>query len=495
MTANTINAAKEERACFIPFDNFKIRFEQSPNGKGIIILIDIDDFLVKMADLQQEMLDKHEFKNGVRFKTKTIKMLEQLRHNCDYLIGEVKKEVNSARLKNAIPDLGRFPTFRNYVFDINDPDRYEKVLKHVETYKDVAKELYDQFFEERDVCLEIDNLNKGETLAFDLPSEHEQIKHCQELIDKNKEAFKEISIFCLGEGKRLSTEAQSKNHDNVLSQPDYGPLFRMDSNDVLKKGDLELTDKVKLVKYKEHVLYEKPIQLLENCVNNLDDLNDIVTNEAVFSMESEEVIDFDAIYNIENVIYEAVDYVHKLVKLLKIAGVPVLGIFLDSHHTGGRESASKIKLGKDLFPDIDGIFLQYFHDKPHNVKRRGRSSKFDYVIKVFDEIFGKGVITSDMLHLSDDSDPNTKDGINKGGICTHYKPQTDAEIINDKIEGSLVDNNKDYDTAYVRMTGFDDHSLVTTVFMIYERYRKLCKESEDINNSNGVQYKKRRRST
>lgn len=485
MTVNTVNSANEERACFIPFENFKLRFEQNPDGKGIVILIDIDDFLVRMADLQQEMLDNHVFKNGVRFKTKTIKMLEQLRHNCDYLISEVENEVKNAKLKNCVPDLGRFPTFRDYEFDINDPDRYEKVLKHVKDYKDVAEELYNQFFEERDVCLEIDNLHRGEKLDFDLVAEHEQIEHCKGLIKNNKKAFEEINIFCLGEGKRLSAEAQCKNHDDVLNQPNYGSLFSMDSNDVLKKGDLELTDKVKLAKYKEHVLYEKPIQLLENCVKNLDDLDDIVTNEAVFSMESEEVIDFDAIYNMENVIYEAVHYIRELIRLLKIAGVPILGIFLESHHTGERESVSKIKLGKDLFPDIDGIFLQYFHEKPHNVKRRGRSSKVDYVIKVFEEIFGEGVITYDMLHLSDDSDPNAKDSVNKGGLSTHYKPQTDAEIINDRIEGSLVDNNKDYDTAYVRMKDFDTRALVTTVYMIYERYRKI--------KNNGVQYQKRRR--
>ena len=51
--------------------------------------------------------------------------------------------------------------------------------------------------------------------------------------------------------------------------------------------------------------------------------------------------------------------------------------------------------------------------------------------------------------------------------------------------GKAEGYNKDYDTAYVRMKDFDTRALVTTVYMIYERYRKI--------KNNGVQYQKRRR--
>lgn len=473
----------DERAFFIPFEKFKLRFDQS-DGKGIVLLIDMDDFLINMADKQQETLDRHVFKNGVRFKTKTIKMLEQLRHNSRYLIREVEKECERAKKTNSVPDLSSFPTFNNYIFDINDPNRYENVIKHVQNYYDVADKLYNQFFEERDVCLEIDNLPKGQKIDFDLEKEHKQIEYCKSLIDENKEAFKAISEFCLVEGKRLSIEAQSKNVANELNQPDYGPLVSMNSNDVLKKGDLQLTDAAKLTKYKEHVLYEKPIELLQNCAENIDDLDDIVTNEAVFSMESEEVIKFDEIYNIEHANFEAVNFINELLKWAPVAGVPILGVFIDTHYTGGREGDSKIRLAKQLFPDIDGMFIQFFHKFKHNVIRRGRSSKVEYVLEVCDEVYGKDIITAEMLHLSDDSSENTKDCNNNGGLTTHYKPQTDSEIINGKIEGSLVNYNEDYDTTYFRMTKFDTHALITTLYMLYERYRKI--------NNKSVQYRKSR---
>lgn len=476
------NIAEKERAFFIPFDNFKLRFEQSDDGKGIVLLIDMDDFLINMADKQQAILDKHEFKNGVRFKTRTIKMLEQLRHNCKYLISLVEKECNRAKETNSIPDLSRFPTFSNYKFDINDPNRYENVIKHAQHFYDVADVLYNQFFEERDVCLEIDNLPKGGKIEFDLAKEHEQIEMCKRLIAENKASFRAISEFCLAEGTCLSNDARAKNANGELNRPDYGALVSMNSNDVLKKGDLELTDRAKLDRYKEHVLYEKPLELLQNCVDNLDDLDDIVTNEAVFSMESEAVIDFDEIYNIENVNFEAVNFMKDLIRWAPVAGITILGIFIATHYTGTREGEAKLRLARQIFPEIDGILLQFFHQYKHNVGRRGRWSKMDYALEVFNEMYGEGVITADMIHLSDDSSDNTNDCGKKHGISTNYKPQTDSEIINGKVEGSLVNYNEDYDTAYFRMTEFNKYSMVATLYMMYERYQKI--------KNKGVQYKK-----
>ena len=55
------------------------------------------------------------------------------------------------------------------------------------------------------------------------------------------------------------------------------------------------------------------------------------------------------------------------------------------------------------------VFLQFFHQYKHNVGRRGRWSKIDYALEVFNEMYGEGVITADMIHLSDDSSDNTND--------------------------------------------------------------------------------------
>ena len=263
------------------YNNGKKKIGVMENGSGLILLIDIDDLIINMSDLQQEMIDKHEFANGVRFKTKTIKMLEQQVRNCRYVYSKIEEECKKAELENRAPDINGFPTFNNYKFNPKDPERYKAPIAKAKKYLRDAISLYNQFFEERDTFLEIDNLKKGEKNKYNLKREHRTIERSRRRILENEEAFKKINMYCLAEVERISRDAKGKFVDGKPVVPDYGELIRMDNNDVLKKGDLNLENAQEIEQYKEYVLYEKPEKLLQNCVEEQGTIWDIVTNEAV----------------------------------------------------------------------------------------------------------------------------------------------------------------------------------------------------------------------
>ena len=471
------NAAHQSLNFFTPFETGVLKLQPNEDGTGMILLIDMDDLLINMADVQQEMIDNYEFKNGVRFKTNVIKMLEQQIRNCEYLVAEIEKECEAAKSEGRAPRLNGFPTFGNYVYDPKNPMRYKDPVEKIKRYLKDAKTLYDQYFEERDTFLEIDNLPKGKKLKFNLKKEHKTIEKCRKLIMADKTAFEEINEFCLGEVKHKIDDAKQKGD---LTNPEYGKLISMDSNDVLKKNELNLKNAEEVFSYKEHVLYEKPLELLENCVREQDHIWDIITNEAVFSMASEEVIDFKKIYDImsDRVNGDAVEFIKAL-----IGSGLFVGAFIDTHYNGYREGYYKIELAKQLLPEANGIVCQMFHDYRHNAKKRTRSSKVGGAIKQLTRYFGHKLINAKRIVLTDDSTPNMIDCVAKGGLGVQFKPFTDSEIINEKSEETG-------DGSYLRITKFGKESFVMTCMMILEKMKQLYYDGCDVYEHNGKVYNK-----
>ena len=485
MNAKTKNSEKNYIRLF---ETGMLKIGTKPEGKGLALLIDMDDLWVNMADKQQEMIDKHEFANGVRFKTKTIKMLEQQVRNCRYIYSKIKSECEKAEAENRTPDIAGFPTFNKYKFNPRDPERYKRPIEIAHKYLRDATALYNQFFEERDTFLEIDNLHKGEKIKFDLKREHRTIEKYRRLILADKLAFSEINEYCLGEVRRISREAKGKYVDGKPVVPDYGELIRMDSNDVLKKGDLNIENSREVEKYKEYVLYEKPEKLLQNCVDEQDSIMDIVTNEAVYSMACEEVIDFKAIYSIENINGDAVRFARSLIE----SGLFALS-FIATHGTGGREAESKDDLGVITLPEADGIIYQMFHKYKHNGKKRLRDSKVDFsmtAIMSLAPILGEEFVSKLVALLLDDSTDNIVDAVKKGALGIQYKPVTDAEIIKGFDEmiaemNEVKDKNLKEALQYLRITKFNEGSFINkevfslVCFMILERVRQM--NAEDTN--------------
>ena len=80
-----------------------------------------------------------------------------------------------------------------------------------------------------------------------------------------------------------------------------------------------------------------------------------------------------------------------------------------------------------IIPEANGFIGQRFHDSEHNAKRRARSSKVDHAMECLD-------ISASQIVLLDDSKANCGDCVEKGGTAILYKPETDSEKINGKIE-------------------------------------------------------------
>ena len=98
---------------------------------------------------------------------------------------------------------------------------------------------------------------KGTRKYFNYEKEMAVILELSELIDKNRDAFHRINVFCLNRLEKL-IEVARKNK----TIPNYGALISLDSNDIIKNTSID--EEVAI----EYILYEKPLELLRNCIKN-----------------------------------------------------------------------------------------------------------------------------------------------------------------------------------------------------------------------------------
>ena len=394
------------------------------NRRGrLILLVDIDDLLVRSSDKLQDVLN-----NETNFKTGTLRMLEQLNRNCRYFYNQVEKECSLARIEGRKPRLDMFP----YIA-FNGINIYNEPLKVSKIYLNSAIEFLNQFLEERDTFLEIDNLKNGDIKKFNYRKESEKLSYFAHLYYTTKNGFHMINEYALSEARRISIDA--KNNDMF---PNYGALVSMDSNDIIKTNSIRETEM-----YKERILFEKPINDIEETILLEKCLYDIVTNGTVFITPSREIVDYSKIHTVSNVNKEAA----KLIKKIIHSGM-VDGVFFSTHHNGDREEKAKISLMKEILPETTGFIGQRFHDVEHNVERRGRSSKASQAIVYLERLLGFKIIPEQLI-LLDDSKANCKDIKERKGTEILYKPRNDSEIINGKLE----------EMGYNRILTFDEYPV------------------------------------
>lgn len=412
--------------------------------KGLCLLVDIDDFLVKSSPVLQGVVN-----DKTNFKTEVLKMLEQLRRNCNYVVNEVTKECEEAKKEGRKPNLSKFKIFDGKT---NDSSKcYTEPIDYVKYFASAANALYEHFLEERDTFLETDNMQKGARKYFDGDKEHALTIHFSDLIHENSKYFSLINEYCLNQASTLINEAISKNKDGKLTVPEFGALVSMDSNDIIKNNSI---DKTTEKENKEYILYTKPIENLINCIKNERRLHDIVTNAKIFSNPvSEEIVDYYQIHRMENVNYDAVAFVKRLVR----EGI-IDEICFSTHHNGEREEGAKRLLMRELFPEVpvDNFIGQRFHDEEHDANRRGRSSKIRKAASKMHRLPSSFV-------LLDDSIANCRDAQVNEALPILYKPLTDAEIINGNIE----------DTGYIRIRDFSEESYQIVVEAIRKRKEEL----------------------
>jgi hypothetical protein len=371
-------------------------FGNNSGKPKLYLLIDRDDLTVKSAPIIQGIIN-----DNTNFKTDVLHMFEQLRRNCRYFLDEIIK--------------------------LNNPEKNFIDYNAAMCYYNVADRFLNWFLEERDTFLEIDNMPKGTRKYFNYEKEMAVILELSELIDKNRDAFHRINVFCLNRLEKLIEEAKRKK-----TIPNYGALISLDSNDIIKHTSIDEEAAV------EHILYEKPLELLRNCIKNENRMHDIITNACVFYQPSGEIIDYSSIHCMKNVNTDAVNLINEMC----LSG-RFYHKYESSHQTGKREDDVKDKTSPIIVPMADGYFGQRFHTDEHDANRRGRSSKVERAVLIL------GIDPAQVV-LIDDSIANCLDCVKRGGTAILYKPMTDAEKIKGKLE----------DTGVYRLTTFSDFDTV-----------------------------------
>lgn len=408
------------------------------NKKGqLILLVDIDDLLVRSSDKLQNVLN-----NETNFKTSTLKMLEQLNRNCRYFYNQVEREYNIACIEGRKPSMDMFPDITIDNIRLSDDS-----LMVAKEYRKKADEFLNQFLEERDTFLEIDNLKSGEIKKFNYIKEFDKIAYFSNLYFDIKDGFHKINEYSLMEAKRISKEAKE---NDVF--PNYGALVSTDTNDIIKTNSIKESEM-----YKEKILFEKPINDIEETIMLEENLYDIISNSKVFITPSREIVDYSSIHSLINVNMDAV----KLIRKIIYSGM-VGGVYFSTHHNGEREEKTKISLMKEILPNANGFIGQRFHDTDHNVDRRLRSSKTSHAIAFLEKLLGIRIIPEQLI-LLDDSKANCQDIKDKKGTDILYKPRNDSEIINGKLE----------EMNYNRILTFDEYPVFQYISDTSEKYEKV----------------------
>lgn len=409
---------------------------------GLYLDIDIDDNLVYSSDKIQWYLD-----NLTNFKTEVLNMLEQLCRNCNYLVSEVELECKLAKESHRAPDLMRFKIFSD-LSKMDSSEWYTKPIEICKRYQKMAKLFLNQFLEERDTFLEIDNLPKGSIIPFNYKKEMAHIANLAEEISNNLPMFHKINEFCLEEVQRMIDEAKKKSTVNNLVIPNYGLLVTMDTNDIIKKNSIHKSDA-----NKKEVIYDLPLKKVYDCYNLEGRLYDIITNARIFTEPSAEIVQYDQIHRPENVNWDAAEFYEDVLH----SGIFTASYTL-SHANGERENIAKRKLTKMVLPEVDSCITVRFHNGEHNVVRRDRSDKY---------IIAASKVAKDPRYgvLGDDSIANCAHCKKDGGTEILYKPMTESEIIN----GRLVD------LGYNRIIDYKNNNAYKYITEAEEKVKRLTK--------------------
>ena len=390
------------------------------NEDGLVLFVDIDDFLVQSSTLLQEQVNS---KTG--FKTDTLSMLEQTKRNCEYFRRYVMEEFMNAFENKRMPNLANFvfegvgmsgvnPVYFKKLSNYEWKQLEKKLKRFLNGILDASVKILNQYFEERDFFLENDNLPRGQIIPLNLPKERQVIDKFSELLITYLPTLVKVNEFSVSEIKRIVDEAKCKNVPGEKPIiPAYREYVRMDGNDIIKKNDISEKDS------KEYIYYEKPVINIEKCAALKSRFYDIITNYRYFEIPSTNAIDYDFIYQRSHLNMGAIFLIQKLLASGRITAAYAL-----SHHNGPRELEAKMRLVKSVLPQLEFIGLR-FHSQEHNCEKRVRSSKLDEIIRLgFDPRISV---------LIDDSSENC-DTWHKGeGIQILYKPMTDAEHINGDI--------------------------------------------------------------
>lgn len=245
-------------------------------------------------------------------------------------------------------------------------------------------------------------------------------------------------------------------------KPELPVKVRPGSNDVIRRSDCNLKETLQttfrrwyfepleLAIKEEHDAMIKKEMFLEARDNFLECDNMLDRKDAV--------VDYDSIYTASNATTNIVNVIRDLTYNCEFSCVYEL-----SHYNGKREFEAKKKLNKTLYGDTVPFLGLRFHLEKHiDGVRRKRSSKAEYVMKLFD------LTDLSNCYLIDDSRENVIDWINHGGKAMLYKPFTNEEIENNiydlGVEGSY------------RLINFSEEEILEAIYELDCNKRKIIEK-------------------
>ncbi len=373
------------------------------SGKKIKLFIDIDDVLIGSSTLIQNYVE-----NNTIFSKAKLEIIEQINRNCSFFTSKIRKECEMAKKEMRLPNLKRFPNMEKYSFDkpfseLSDKEKeyiYSAPIKDAIEYENIAIRMYNQFLELRDMFLENDNLRRGESKKYNYFLEGKKLLEFKSCISNNIDSLSNINEYCYKCALAISQDALQKG-----IAPNYRELVKMDNNDIIRTNVEENSN--------SFFAYEKPIEDINKCRGN-DIFLYMLKNFEVKKTPSEEIVDYEKIYQQENVNKKAVRVIQKLLS----SGMVDIS-FAITHHNGEREERAKRRLISEILPNTNFIGLR-FHETEHNLERRTRSSKFKYASMICN-------YEHELMLLLDDSRDNCSDWEKNEGNVILYRPVTDAE--------------------------------------------------------------------
>ena len=139
---------------------------------------------------------------------------------------------------------------------------------------------------------------------------------------------------------------------------------------------------------------------------------------------------YQDIYVIENMIPGAFNMVNDVYNSGEYDG----GVYVLSHHNGGREEIVKNNFVTNTFRNVPFLGMRFHAEEYQKGVRRPRSSKALYIMKKFNLLDLSGCV------LVDDSLENLDEWAKYGGIAVLYRPLSQDEI----HFGKMFDHGREY---------------------------------------------------
>lgn len=288
----------------------------------------------------------------------------------------------------------------------------------------------------------------------------------QEAVDRNTE-FKNDKLLTLEQTLASCKFVHDYNTGEIArayvkkEKPTLVGTVKLGSNDIVKvTSDDSEVNRLEVEKRRIYRWYKQPLEASRMALEKASWDREMFLESRDNFLETdntkpfgEGVINYGTIYQERHLVPGVVDTLNNIVLSNEYDGVYVL-----SHHNGGREEVVKKSLIERLFKDVPFLGLR-FHLEPHKPNsRRGRSSKAKFIMEKF------GLTSLENCILIDDSIANLDEWDKHGGVAILYRPKTEEE----EYQGYQEPHERDYP----RITKMSEDEINFALTLCGNKYMK-----------------------